>query len=208
LLVDSIDRLKKIEYMDALMYPVYWNVNKPNIKMFAIRKAFDQIVQSLNWMRFISIVLIRTAVHVIRTRDIFLLSTSVHPLEHIPTKTNNFAIRTSQIAGGGVWVLNSIPKDTILMFYTGEHISKIRPNGSSYVFLVDDGRMIDAMFYGNMSRYVNHCCGASANVTVYVVRDRVVFVSNRTIRRGEELFFNYGPEYFGTNQCICLDCRS
>ena len=48
--------------------------------------------------------------------------------------------------------------------------------------------------YGNVSRFVNHACGAAANLRCWLEcgRRRVVLYPTRPIRSGEELTFDYG----------------
>ena len=48
--------------------------------------------------------------------------------------------------------------------------------------------------YGNVSRFVNHACGAAANLRCWheCGRRRVVLYPTRPIRPGEELTFDYG----------------
>jgi len=62
---------------------------------------------------------------------------------------------------------------------------------------------IDANDYGNVSRFLNHSCEPNLqNYQVWIEhldkrRSRIVFFSNRYIRQGEELTFDYKYENTG-----------
>ncbi|KAF5492315.1 Histone-lysine N-methyltransferase EZH1 [Colletotrichum siamense] len=116
--------------------------------------------------------------------------------------------------GYGLFTAEDIAQDEFVIEYTGELIvadEGVRrearrgeafavEKSTSYVFsLLDyEGIWVDAAIYGNLSRYINHAVEA-ANVQpgiLYVNGEyRIRFSATRSIKAGEELFFNYGENF-------------
>ena len=108
--------------------------------------------------------------------------------------------RKSRIHGRGVFALEDIAEGETLIEYVGEVISwkeALRrhphdpkdPNHTFY-FSLDDGRVIDALYGGNSSRWINHAC--KPNCEADEVEGRVFIKALRDIRAGEELNYDYG----------------
>ena len=108
--------------------------------------------------------------------------------------------RKSGIHGRGVFALEDIAEGEALIEYVGEIISwkeALRrhphdpkdPNHTFY-FSLDDGRVIDALYGGNSSRWINHAC--KPNCEADEVEGRVFIKARRDIRAGEELNYDYG----------------
>jgi SET domain-containing protein len=108
--------------------------------------------------------------------------------------------RKSSIHGRGVFALEDIAEGETLIEYVGEIISwkeALRrhphdpkdPNHTFY-FSLDDGRVIDALYGGNSSRWINHAC--KPNCEADEVEGRVFIKALRDIRAGEELNYDYG----------------
>jgi SET domain-containing protein len=50
----------------------------------------------------------------------------------------------------------------------------------------------------NYLRYINHPSSPNLeNVVPYQLNDKIYYMTNRDIKAGEELYVNYGPQYFG-----------
>ncbi|KAF6839660.1 set domain-containing protein [Colletotrichum musicola] len=116
--------------------------------------------------------------------------------------------------GYGLFTAEDITQDEFVIEYTGELIvadegvrrearrgeAFAMEKSTSYVFsLLDyEGIWVDAAIYGNLSRYINHAVEA-ANVQpsiLYVNGEyRIRFTATRSIKAGEELFFNYGEQF-------------
>lgn len=116
--------------------------------------------------------------------------------------------------GYGLFTAEDIAQDEFVIEYTGELIvadEGVRrearrgeafsvEKSTSYVFsLLDyEGIWVDAAIYGNLSRYINHAV-ENANVQpgiLYVNGEyRIRFSATRSIKAGEELFFNYGENF-------------
>ena len=113
-----------------------------------------------------------------------------------------FAIRRSGVHGKGAFALKDIRKGTRLVEYVGENItpaeSDRRYNDTkvkdhhTFLFSVDNRKVIDATYGGNESRFINHSCDPNCNAVIE--KRRVYIEANRTIRKGEELAYDYNYE--------------
>ncbi|XP_045069176.1 histone-lysine N-methyltransferase EHMT1-like isoform X2 [Coregonus clupeaformis] len=116
--------------------------------------------------------------------------------------------RTSRM-GWGVRTLQEIPQGTFVCEYVGEIISDaeadVREN-DSYLFNLDskvgDVYCIDARFYGNISRFINHMCEPNLfSCRVFTAHQdlrfpHIAFFACETIKAGEELGFDYGDHFW------------
>lgn len=86
------------------------------------------------------------------------------------------------------------------MEYVGERISMVEaiarpphdaanPNHTFY-FHLDDGQVIDALYGGNDSKWINHSC--RPNCEPDEDQGRIFILTRRPVFRGEELTFDYG----------------
>ncbi|XP_056113335.1 histone-lysine N-methyltransferase EHMT1a isoform X4 [Rhinichthys klamathensis goyatoka] len=128
--------------------------------------------------------------------------------------------------GWGVRALQDIPEGTFVCEFAGEIISdgeaNIREN-DSYMFNLDNkvGEVycIDAQFYGNVSRFMNHLCEPNLfPVRVFTKHQdmrfpRVALYASKPIQAGNELGFDYGDPYWLIKkkyfhcQCGSTKCR-
>lgn len=115
----------------------------------------------------------------------------------------------TQDVGWGVRTLQDIPVGTFVCEYVGELISDSEADvreEDSYLFDLDnkDGEVycIDARFYGNVSRFINHHCEPNlVPVRVFMSHQdlrfpRIAFFSTRLIHAGEQLGFDYGERFW------------
>ncbi|KAM9207580.1 histone-lysine N-methyltransferase EHMT1 isoform 3-T3 [Dugong dugon] len=128
--------------------------------------------------------------------------------------------------GWGVRALQDIPLGTFVCEYVGELISDSEADvreEDSYLFDLDnkDGDVycIDARFYGNVSRFINHHCEPNlVPVRVFMSHQdlrfpRVALFSTRPIVAGEQLGFDYGDRFWDIKgklfgcQCGSPKCR-
>ena len=109
-------------------------------------------------------------------------------------------VRRSGVHGKGVFALRDLAAGERLIEYTGELISwdealdrhphdPANPEHTFY-FQRDDGWVIDALYGGNSSRWINHAC--DPNCETDEQGGRVFIVALRNIAAGEELFYDYG----------------
>uniref|UniRef100_A0A3B3R4P5 Euchromatic histone-lysine N-methyltransferase 1a n=1 Tax=Paramormyrops kingsleyae TaxID=1676925 RepID=A0A3B3R4P5_9TELE len=133
--------------------------------------------------------------------------------------------RTSTM-GWGVQTLQDIPQGTFVCEYVGEIISDAEADvreDDSYLFNLDnkvgDVYCVDARFYGNISRFINHMCEPNLfPVRVFTTHQdlrfpHIAFFASKNISAGDELGFDYGnhfweikSKYFAC-QCSSPKCR-
>uniref|UniRef100_A0A8C3V767 [histone H3]-lysine(9) N-methyltransferase n=1 Tax=Catharus ustulatus TaxID=91951 RepID=A0A8C3V767_CATUS len=132
----------------------------------------------------------------------------------------------TQKMGWGVRTMQDIPLGTFVCEYVGELISDSEADvreEDSYLFDLDnkDGEVycIDARFYGNISRFINHLCEPNLiPVRVFMSHQdlrfpRIAFFSTRHIEAGEEIGFDYGDRFwdikgkFFSCQCGSPKCK-
>nr|XP_055075624.1 histone-lysine N-methyltransferase EHMT2 isoform X2 [Misgurnus anguillicaudatus] len=128
--------------------------------------------------------------------------------------------------GWGVRALQDIPQGSFICEYVGELISDAEADvreDDSYLFDLDnkDGEVycIDARYYGNISRFINHLCDPNIiPVRVFMLHQdlrfpRIAFFSSRDIYTGQELGFDYGDRFWDikskyfTCQCGSEKCK-
>ena len=109
-------------------------------------------------------------------------------------------VRRSGVHGKGVFAVADLRKGEVLIEYVGEVIDwdealrrhphdPAQPDHTFY-FHIEDGRVIDANVGGNAARWINHSC--APNCEADEVDGRVFIKALRSIKAGEELFYNYG----------------
>jgi uncharacterized protein len=115
-------------------------------------------------------------------------------------RKKRYAVRKSGIHGRGVFALTTLPKGARIIEYRGRRTSwdeamargDSDPNDPAHTFLfgLDDGRVIDARLGGNAARWINHSC--DPNCEAFEDDAARIFVeARRTIRPGEELTYDY-----------------
>jgi SET domain-containing protein len=108
--------------------------------------------------------------------------------------------RRSGVHGKGVFALVGIAEGETIIEYVGEIISWPEaqrrhphnpedPNHTFY-FHIDEDHVIDALFGGNSSRWINHSC--DANCEADEQEGRIFIKARRNIKAGEELNYDYG----------------
>ena len=108
--------------------------------------------------------------------------------------------RRSGVHGKGVFALSDLAEGEVLIEYVGAIISwkeaqrrhphnALDPNHTFY-FHIDETRVIDALYGGNSSRWINHSC--NPNCEADEEGGRVFIKALRNIAAGEELNYDYG----------------
>jgi SET domain-containing protein len=117
-------------------------------------------------------------------------------------------IGTSKISGKGLFTAQDIKKDTRIIRYNGEKISKDESDrransGNAYIFQFDDRYDIDGKTLKNKARYINHSC--NPNSETLLTQRAIWIVALRDIKEGEELTYNYGygMEEYEKYPCTC-----
>ncbi|XP_016407398.1 histone-lysine N-methyltransferase EHMT1-like isoform X8 [Sinocyclocheilus rhinocerous] len=132
----------------------------------------------------------------------------------------------TQMMGWGVKTLQDIPQGTFVCEYVGEIISDteadVREN-DSYLFSLDskvgDMYCVDARFYGNISRFINHHCEPNLfPCRVFTSHQdlrfpHIAFFACKNISAGDELGFDYGGHFWDVKgklfscQCGSSKCK-
>ena len=109
-------------------------------------------------------------------------------------------VRRSGVHGKGVFALQDIAEGETLIEYVGQVISWDEaqdrhphdPNDPNHTFYfhVNEDRVIDALYGGNSSRWINHSC--APNCEADEDNDRIFIKAIRNIAAGEELNYDYG----------------
>ena len=110
-----------------------------------------------------------------------------------------YAVRTSAIHGRGVFATETIPRGDRIVEYKGQRTSWDeaieRPDSDpddpahTFLFELDDGRVIDARVRGNAARWINHSC--TPNCITYEEDGRVYIEAKKRIAPGDELTYDY-----------------
>src|SRR5262252_2553558 len=119
--------------------------------------------------------------------------------------------RRSKIHGWGVYATRPITKNTRIVDYAGEKISNqqslkrerryIRNGGHIWCFKLTNRTVIDAGVGGNIARFINHSCHPNCYIEI---KDGVIWIrASKTIRRGEELTYDYHTDGDGLIKCRC-----
>ncbi len=128
------------------------------------------------------------------------------PLPQIPAKPlrqpRYLEVRTSELAGLGVFTKRAVPRGTLLLEYLGERISHeeageryyaaTQPDAFVLLFTVDRKVVIDGGVGGRAARYVNHSC--EPNCEADEIGGRIFITSIRDIPAGAELTYDYNME--------------
>ncbi len=109
------------------------------------------------------------------------------------------AVRRSGVHGKGVYATSAIREGARVIEYTGRHLPwkeamdlpPHRPDEPyhTFFFSLDNGDVIDANVGGNASRWINHSC--APNCETDERDDRIFVYALRSIRAGDELFYDY-----------------
>ena len=132
-----------------------------------------------------------------------------------------WALNKSKIHGTGVISTENIKKNTKIIQYIGDKISKkegdIRSalrikkylnkknEGSVYIFELNKKYDIDGSPIYNKARYINHSC--NPNCEVDIIKNEIWISSIKKINKGEELNYDYGYPFdeddYNDHVCKC-----
>jgi SET domain-containing protein len=117
-----------------------------------------------------------------------------------PTNPRRLQVRRSAVHGKGVYALQDIAAGDTLIEYVGEIISWEEAQARhphdpanpyhTFYFHIDESRVIDALYGGNSSRWINHAC--EPNCEADEQDGRIFIKALRDIAAGEELNYDYG----------------
>ncbi len=123
--------------------------------------------------------------------------------------TNLWYVKSSKIHGHGVFAKKSIKKNTRIIQYIGEKVSRSEGNkrseerikrylnsnktGSVYIFELNNRYDIDGSPKYNKARYINHSC--EPNCEVDIIENEIWIQSIKNIKKDDELFYDYGYSF-------------
>ena len=118
-------------------------------------------------------------------------------------------VKNSKVHGHGIFATKNIKKNTKIIQYIGEKVTRSEGNkrsekrikkylnsnktGSVYIFELNKNYDIDGSPNYNKARYINHSC--SPNCEVDITNDEIWIQSIKNIRKGEELSYDYGYSF-------------
>ena len=120
-------------------------------------------------------------------------------------RTRPWRVLVSPIHGRGVFAARTIRRGETIIEYRGrrttweeacETASDDDDPYHTFLFSLDDGRVIDAGVRGNAARYINHSCAPNCE-TYEDDEGRVYVAARRRIPAGEELSYDYRLEVDG-----------
>ncbi|XP_062025627.1 histone-lysine N-methyltransferase ATXR7 [Rosa rugosa] len=122
----------------------------------------------------------------------------------LKARKKRLRFQRSKIHDWGLIALEPIEAEDFVIEYVGElirpQISDIRERhyekmgiGSSYLFRIDDGYVVDATKRGGIARFINHSCEPNCYTKVISVEgEKKIFIyAKRHIAAGEEITYNY-----------------
>lgn len=122
----------------------------------------------------------------------------------LTARKKRLRFQRSKIHDWGLVALEPIEAEDFVIEYVGELIrrpvSDIRERqyekmgiGSSYLFRLDDGYVVDATKRGAIARFINHSCEPNCYTKVITVdgQKKIFIYAKRHISVGEELTYNY-----------------
>jgi uncharacterized protein len=118
--------------------------------------------------------------------------------------------KRSTVHGSGVFALEPINKNTRIIDYAGELVpndeseareERYLAEGCIWTFRVNRRWSRDAAVGGNIARFINHSC--RPNCWIEIV-DRTIWIrASRSIRKGEELTYDYSTDGERSIPCRC-----
>lgn len=122
----------------------------------------------------------------------------------LKARKKRLRFQRSVIHDWGLVALEPIEAEDFVIEYVGElirpRISDIRERhyekmgiGSSYLFRLDDGYVVDATKHGGIARFINHSCEPNCYTKVISVegQKKIFIYAKRHIAAGEEITYNY-----------------
>lgn len=123
----------------------------------------------------------------------------------------NLMVKKSQ-TGLGLFTRDEIERDGFVIEYVGKILTlkEADKKAGKYLFETNKNRFIDGTDRKNIARYINHSC--RPNCEIDILKGRVYVFAKRGIKAGEELFYDYGKEYFDEYikpfGCKCEKCKN
>lgn len=120
--------------------------------------------------------------------------------------------KKSKLHGYGIFALETINKNKRIIDYAGELISnkqsesredRYLKKGCIWVFRVNRNWSRDAAVGGNDARFINHSCTPNCWIEVDAKTKTIWVRASKTIRKGQELVYDYNTEGDKVIPCKC-----
>jgi SET domain-containing protein len=127
-----------------------------------------------------------------------------------PRKLPQIVRKRSKLHGFGVFAAEAIAKNTRIVDYAGELVrnrdseareERYLADGCIWVFRVNRTWSRDGAVGGNIARFINHSC--RPNCWFEIVDTTIWIRASKTIRKGEELTYDYATIGDRTIPCRC-----
>tara|TARA_A100001015_G_C14894697_1_gene673916 strand:+ start:345 stop:842 length:498 start_codon:yes stop_codon:yes gene_type:complete len=118
-------------------------------------------------------------------------------------------VKYSKVHGRGIFAKKNISKNTKIIQYVGDKITKSEGDrrsskriknylnssvtGSVYIFELNSRYDIDGFVKWNKAKYINHSC--EPNCEVDIIDNEIWISSIKKIKAGEELTYDYGYSF-------------
>ena len=125
-------------------------------------------------------------------------------LNALKVRRRHLRFGRSRIHEWGLFAMEDIPSNAMVIEYVGEVIRQSVADdrerrytdlgiGSSYLFRIDEQKIIDATRCGAIARFMNHSCDPNCYAQVVQVEGdpRIVIYSKRAIASGTEITYDY-----------------
>ena len=118
--------------------------------------------------------------------------------------------KRSRLHGFGVFAQAPINKNTRIIDYAGELVrnseseareERYLADGCIWTFRINRAWSRDAAVGGNIARFINHSC--RPNCYIDIKNGTIWIRAARSIRRGEELTYDYNTDGDGLIECRC-----
>ena len=115
--------------------------------------------------------------------------------------------------GLGLFATARIEKGAFIAEYSGRRITTAEADrrearGAKYMYELNSRWTVDGSSRRNIARYANHACRPNAESDI--VKGKVILRAIKTIEPGDEITYDYGPEYFDLiikpMGCECARC--
>ncbi|CAH8542692.1 unnamed protein product [Heterobilharzia americana] len=139
----------------------------------------------------------------------------------LKTEVNsNVILGRSRIQGLGLFAARDLEQQTMVIEYIGEmirlEVANKREkeyeahNRGIYMFRLDDDTVIDATVCGGLARYINHSCQPNcyAEFVNFGDQSHIMIITNRRIKKGEELCYDYNFDLEDRSDKIPCLCRA
>ncbi|CAH8845637.1 unnamed protein product [Trichobilharzia szidati] len=133
---------------------------------------------------------------------------------------SNVILGRSRIQGLGLFAARDLEPQTMVIEYIGElirlEVANRREkqyedrNKGIYMFRLDEDTVIDATVCGGLARYINHSCQPNcyAEHLNFGDHSHIVIITNRRVKKGEELSYDYNFDLEDRSDKIPCLCRA